>query len=72
MAASADRPVVFITDYAWPDTEVERQVIEGAGFRLVAGPATPAPAAKSRHSSNSTSRRASSRTGRRCQRKQWA
>jgi len=43
---TAERPTVFITDYAWPDLEIERQVIEGAGYRLVAGPATPAPAAQ--------------------------
>jgi D-3-phosphoglycerate dehydrogenase / 2-oxoglutarate reductase len=39
-------PTVFITDYAWPDVEIERAVIEGAGFRLAAGPATPASAAE--------------------------
>ena len=39
-------PTVLITDYAWPDVEIERSVIEGAGFRLVAGPAAPAPAAE--------------------------
>jgi D-3-phosphoglycerate dehydrogenase len=43
---TAARSTVFITDYAWPDIEIERQVIEGAGFRLEAGPATPAPAAE--------------------------
>ncbi|HVY79408.1 MAG TPA: C-terminal binding protein [Steroidobacteraceae bacterium] len=37
---------VLITDYAWPDLEIERAVIEGAGFELVAGPAAPAPAAE--------------------------
>src|SRR5262245_55718379 len=36
---------VLITDYAWPDVEIERQIIEGAGTRLVAGPAEPASAA---------------------------
>ena len=46
MTAPADRPTVVITDYAWPDLEIERQVIEGAGYRLIAGPATPAPAAE--------------------------
>jgi D-3-phosphoglycerate dehydrogenase len=46
MSPSADRATVFITDYAWPDLDVERQVIEGAGFRLVAGPAAPASAAE--------------------------
>jgi D-3-phosphoglycerate dehydrogenase / 2-oxoglutarate reductase len=45
IAASAGS-TVLITDYAWPDIEIERKVIEAAGFRLVAGPATPAPAAQ--------------------------
>ncbi len=44
--STAERPTVFITDYAWPDVEIERAVIEGAGFKLVAGPSTPAPAAE--------------------------
>jgi D-3-phosphoglycerate dehydrogenase len=44
MSTAGERPTVFITDYAWPDVEIERQVIEGAGFRLAAGPATPASA----------------------------
>jgi D-3-phosphoglycerate dehydrogenase len=35
---------VLITDRAWPDLEIERAVIEGAGFELVAGPATALPA----------------------------
>lgn len=35
---------VLLTDYAWPDDTVERSVIEGAGFALVAGPSEPAPA----------------------------
>lgn len=34
---------VLLTDHAWPDDSVERQVIEQAGFRLVSGPADPAP-----------------------------
>jgi len=42
---AAPGSTVFITDYAWPDVEIERKVIEGAGFRLVAGPANPASAA---------------------------
>lgn len=37
---------VFLTDYAWPDDSVERGIIEGAGMRLVCGPADPAPAAR--------------------------
>ena len=35
---------VLITDYAWADLEIERQIIEGAGFRLLAGPSSPASA----------------------------
>lgn len=35
---------VLLTDFAWPDDNVERSVIEGAGFRLVSGPAKPSPA----------------------------
>ena len=46
MSIAAPGSTVFITDYAWPDLEIERKVIEGAGFRLAAGPATPAPAAQ--------------------------
>jgi D-3-phosphoglycerate dehydrogenase / 2-oxoglutarate reductase len=33
---------VLLTDYAWPDDSVERTIIEGAGLRLVSGPAEPA------------------------------
>jgi D-3-phosphoglycerate dehydrogenase len=46
MSTTAGRPTVFITDYAWPDVEIERKVIESAGFRLEAGPAKPAAAAE--------------------------
>jgi len=46
MSTGSERPVVVITDYAWPALDIERSVIEGAGFRLVAGPAAPAPAAE--------------------------
>ena len=35
---------VLITDHAWPDLAIERAVIEGAGFRVVAGSAAPANA----------------------------
>jgi len=35
---------VLITDRAWPDLDIERAVIEGAGFELVAGSATALPA----------------------------
>lgn len=38
------RPVVLLTDYAWPDLMIETAIIEGAGFRLVSGPARPAAA----------------------------
>ncbi|MEP7247962.1 MAG: C-terminal binding protein [Gammaproteobacteria bacterium] len=44
MSAAADRPTVLVTDYAWPDVAIERSVIEGAGYKLVAGPAAPASA----------------------------
>jgi len=35
---------ILLTDYAWADVEIERGIIEGAGFRLVTGSSTPAPA----------------------------
>lgn len=35
---------VLLTDYAWPDDSIERTIIEGAGFRLVSGPAKPVSA----------------------------
>ncbi|HEY6510968.1 MAG TPA: C-terminal binding protein [Burkholderiaceae bacterium] len=35
---------VFITDHAWPDLDIERSVLEGAGLRVVAGPTVPASA----------------------------
>jgi D-3-phosphoglycerate dehydrogenase len=38
------RPTVLLTDYAWPDLTIEAAIIEGAGFRLVSGPAKPAAA----------------------------
>jgi len=38
------RPTVLLTDYAWPDDAIEAGVIEGAGFRLVTGPAKAASA----------------------------
>jgi len=46
MSSAAPGSTVLITDYAWPDLEMERKVIESAGFRLVAGPSAPAPAAQ--------------------------
>lgn len=36
---------VLLTDGAWPDESIEREVIGSAGFRLVSGPAEPGPAA---------------------------
>jgi len=41
----SERPIVLITDHAWPDVEMERSIIEAAGFALVAGPAQPGSAA---------------------------
>jgi D-3-phosphoglycerate dehydrogenase len=38
------RPVVILTDRAWPDDSIERRLLDEAGFDLVAGPADPAPA----------------------------
>lgn len=35
---------VLLTDYAWPDDSIERGLIEGAGMRLISGPATPSSA----------------------------
>jgi D-3-phosphoglycerate dehydrogenase / 2-oxoglutarate reductase len=32
---------VLLTDYAWPDVAIEAAIIEGAGLRLVTGPAQP-------------------------------
>lgn len=37
---------VFLTDYPWPDVELERQLLATAGFKLVAGPSVAAPAAE--------------------------
>ncbi|BCW06254.1 C-terminal binding protein [Arthrobacter sp. NtRootA1] len=34
---------VLLTDRAWPDDSIERDILEEAGFRVVAGPADPAP-----------------------------
>jgi D-3-phosphoglycerate dehydrogenase len=43
-AAAASRPTVLLTDYAWPDVAIEAEIIDGAGFRLVTGPAKAASA----------------------------
>jgi D-3-phosphoglycerate dehydrogenase len=37
------RGTVLLTDFAWPDIELERSIITDAGFHLVAGPSSPAP-----------------------------
>lgn len=37
--------MVLLTDRAWPDDTVEREIIEAAGFALVSGPATAGAAA---------------------------
>lgn len=42
MTTSRSR-TVLLTDHAWPDVEVERAVVETAGFSLVSGPDVPAP-----------------------------
>ncbi len=39
------RNTVLLTDYAWPDDSIERGIVESAGFQLVSGPSSPAPAA---------------------------
>lgn len=38
--------IVLQTDYAWPDDNIEREVVEAAGHVLVTGPAVPAPASE--------------------------
>jgi D-3-phosphoglycerate dehydrogenase / 2-oxoglutarate reductase len=43
------RGVVLLTDRAWPDDDIERRIIEGAGFELAAGPAKPQPAEAIEH-----------------------
>lgn len=40
----ASRATVLLTDYAWPDVTLETGILEGAGYRLVTGPAEPASA----------------------------
>jgi D-3-phosphoglycerate dehydrogenase len=45
MQSSGEGPVVLITDYAWPDLDIERPIVEAAGFRLAAGPSAPGSAA---------------------------
>lgn len=42
---TSDTPTVVLTDRAWPDDQIERDVIEAAGLRLVSGPAAAGSAA---------------------------
>ena len=44
-----DNGVVLLTDRAWPDDDIERRIITGAGFELVAGPADPASSREIEH-----------------------
>lgn len=44
MTSNSAVPTVLLTDFAWPDDSVEREIIESAGFKLVSGPAKPASA----------------------------
>jgi len=38
-ASSGDnRPVALVTDYAWPDLDIERSILAAAGIALAAGP----------------------------------
>lgn len=37
---------ILLTDYAWPDDSVEREIVESAGMRLVSGPAEPSSASE--------------------------
>lgn len=46
MTHSGHRPTVLLTDRAWPDAQIEEQVLDAAGIDLVEGPAEPAPAAR--------------------------
>jgi len=38
------KPTVLLTDRAWPDDLIEREIVQSSGFRLVTGPAAPLPA----------------------------
>ena len=39
------RSKVLITDYPWPDLDIERGIVESAGYELVAGPSVASDAA---------------------------
>lgn len=36
--------IVLLTDFSWPDTAIEREVVTGAGHRFIEGPAKPGTA----------------------------
>ncbi|TWE28816.1 D-3-phosphoglycerate dehydrogenase [Prauserella muralis] len=41
-----DRATVLLTDRAWPDDEIEREIVEAGGLRFVSGPPEPASASE--------------------------
>ena len=41
----SDPPLVLVTDYAWPDLDLERGILAAANIRLAAGPGPLIPAA---------------------------
>lgn len=41
----SEHPRVLLTDYPWPDCEVERAILADAGFELVTGPREASPTA---------------------------
>lgn len=43
---STDAPTCLVTDYAWPDVALERDILARAGIRLVTGPGPLIPAAE--------------------------
>jgi D-3-phosphoglycerate dehydrogenase len=44
MSTNKEQPKILITDYAWPDLDIEKNILEAAGYAVVAGPADAAPA----------------------------
>ncbi len=46
MQSNGKAAVVLVTDYAWPDLAIEREIIEPAGLVLAAGPSAPGSAAE--------------------------
>lgn len=41
---ASQQHTVLLTDFAWPDVELETSIMRDAGYRLVTGPASPLPA----------------------------